>query len=396
MKGFSEQISKFARSRVFYIILFGIMGLLAAMSVYAGIRNAYRFSQDFQYDAAKALMLGIDPYEVSLEGRQSPDIPELREYYEYYESIDAPQRMEANQFPSLLYLLMPYCFFGAKTARVLWLISNLVFTALIILLLKRTFMKQTDKRLFVVFILLMLAGLPWRNQLGVGQHTLFSVMFFLLAVWLSDEKEMPVLSGLALAVSFFKYTVTVPLAVYFIYKRRWKELLISVLPHLAGTAAAAFVLKEPVSDMIIKPLKVASALTGEGSMDVGALMGGSSLSLLVTVLLMAFLLIFAMICPEENDRLLISLCILVSLVMTYHRLYDFFIMAAVFAYFDEKKDTAAEIFYLLTCFDVFFIPRLMHESEVSLIIAGVPYYIFTVYLMATAVRTVMGDRARPA
>ncbi|MBO6111584.1 MAG: DUF2029 domain-containing protein [Lachnospiraceae bacterium] len=383
LKKASDIINRFSRSRELYIMIYVIMGLLAAVSVFAGIRNALIFSQDFQYDAAKALLYGTDPYDVSLEGMKSPDVDGLSEFYSYYESIGAPQRMEANQFPSLLYLLAPWCFFSAKRARVLWLVSNLLFTGFIIVLLRHTFFKETDKKLFFIFVLLMIAGTPWRNQIGVGQHTLFSVMFFLLAVYLSEEKRMPVPAGIALAVSYFKYTVTAPLAVYFIYKRRWKELIISVIPHIAGTAIAAVSLKGSFPDMIIKPLKVASSLSGEGSMDIGAIMGGGIACVVVTVLLMLFLIAAGFICPKGNDRLIISLCVLLSLIMTYHRLYDFFIMIFVFAYFDEREggSPAAEIFYLLTCFDVFFIPRLLHESEAGLIIAGVPYYLFTVYIL---------------
>ncbi len=386
----SEVIRKFARSRGFNIILFAIMGLLAAASLYAGIRNAYTYSQDFQYDAAKALAMGYDPYDYSLKGEISPDIPGLEDFYGYYESIDAPQRMEANQFPSLLYLLLPYTFFDASLARLLWLLSNLIFTVVIILLLKATFMKETDGKLFAVFSLLMIAGTPWRNQIGVGQHTLFSLAFFLLAVYLSVEKERPWAAGLALCISYFKYTVTVPLAVYLIYKRKWKELIISIPLHIAGTAAAALILKESFFDMLIKPLRVASALSGEGSMDIGALIGGGIPSLLVTVLLMIFLLVTALYCPEGNDSLVISLCVLLSLIMTYHRLYDYFVLIIVFAYFDVNRKGYAGIYYLITCFAVFFLPRLFHEAGPAMVFTALLYYIFTVYMMITAVRTVKG------
>lgn len=273
-----EKILKFAGTKAFFIILFALTGILAAASLFAGIRNASVYSQDFQYDAAKALSAGIDPYDVSLEGKKSPRVPGLEDYYSYYESIGAPQRMEANQFPSLLYLLLPYTFSDARVARILWLVSNLVFTAMIVVLLRATFMKENDGRLFAVFMLLMISGLPWRNQIGVGQHTLFSVAFFLLAVYLSVEKEKPGPAALALCISYFKYTVTVPLAVYLIYKRKWKELALSIPLHVAGTVAAACILRESFFDMIIKPLKVASSLSSEGSMDIGAIIGGGAAS----------------------------------------------------------------------------------------------------------------------
>ena len=390
MKKAADKLNRFSGSREFYIILYLILGLLAALSVYAGIKNAYIFSQDFQYDAAKALLGGYDPYDYSLEGTKSPGIEGLEEYYAYYESIDAPQKMEANQFPSLLYLLLPWCLFGARSARVLWLVSNLVFTAVFIGLLRVTFMKETELKNFAIFVLLMLSGTPWRNQLGVGQHTLFSAAFFMLAVFFSEKAEekkyLFVPAGLFLAVSYFKYTVTVPMAVYFIYKRRWKELVVSVIPHVILTGVAARVLNEPFIDMIIKPLKVASKLSSQGSIDIGAIFGGGIISMVITVILMGGLVSFAFLCPKGNDALVISLGVLLANIMTYHRMYDFFIMIVVFAYFNNKRPSLEEALYSLVCCAVFFIPRVFNDAPAGLILAAVPYYIFTVWIIREGIK----------
>ncbi len=388
-----EGIRRFFLSRAFYIILFCMLGLLAAASLFAGVRNGARYSQDFQYDAAKALSSGIDPYDVSLAGKRSPKVPGLSEYYAYYEGIGAPQKMEANQFPSLLYLLLPYTFFDAHTARIIWLISNLIFTAAIMLLLRVTFLKDMDRRFFAVSMLLMIAGLPWRNQMGVGQHTLFSTAFFLLAVYLSVEKERPGPAALALCISYFKYTLTVPLAVYFVYKRKWKELFLSIPLHIAGTAAAALILHESFSDMIIKPLKVAAALSSSGSMDVGALMGGGILSTAVTALILIFLAVLALFCPPDQDRLLMSVLVLWGLIMTYHRLYDYFVLIILFGYFAVKEERLPGIFCILTVCTVFFIPRIFNESSMSVVMTGIIYYAFTLFVTLKAMKTVREQRA---
>jgi hypothetical protein len=213
-----------------------IMGVLAAVSLIQGCKNAVLVSQDFQWDAAKALVMGINPYDESLNpGGHLP--PEFEEYY---------LQMEANQFPSLLLLLFPYTLLPPLAARYAWLASNLLFTAGIIVLLKKTFLGKADDFTFVFFMLLMIAGTPYRNQLGVGQHTLFSFFFFLLAVYCIDRKEesqglqkktsgngcagdrkrFSIGAAIALFVSYFKYTLTVPLAIYFIYRKRYRELIL--------------------------------------------------------------------------------------------------------------------------------------------------------------------------
>ena len=366
-----------------YIILI----LLAVVSVIQGAKNALYYSQDFQYDAALALRCGINPYEVSLSETGIMSQGPVAEFYRVFEEAGAPQKMEANQFPSLLMLLFPMTFLPYRAARVLWLILNLLFTAGICLLLRKTFLKDMQKDVFNMMMLLMLAGTPFRNQLGVGQHTLFSFFFFLLAVYLS-EREKKVSSALALAVSYFKYTLTAPLAVYFLYKRRFKEFIISLIPHVILTAVGAAMLGKGFIDMIREPLKVSSLLAGEGSIDIGALSEGASISPVFTVIIMLGLVVMAFILPENEDDRFFSLLILLSLIMTYHRIYDFFVLTAASAGtvlmkagkegFDLKKlkrpELAKGAMYCLLLLYFYFVLRIFGENRHALMAGAVLYY----------------------
>ncbi len=409
MRSFTGKLTKDKR---FWAVLYTLMALLAVVSVYEGIKNGIVWSQDFQYDAATSLTRGYDPYELStgFDTAALPDIEYLKGFYEYYEGLGTPQRMEANQFPSLLYILTPYTLLPYGAARVLWVITNLVATSVIIRLLKKTFMAGINDRLYPVFVLLMLIGTPWRNQIGVGQHTLFAFAFFLAAVWLAGRaesregeaadtgkagtaassagnKSLPyiIASGLLLSLSYLKYTVTAPLAIWFIYRKRYREFAISLVPHLILTGVAALVLKSSYIDMLIKPLKVASALAGEGSIDIGAITGGMGLGFVFTAIIMIFILVMALALPEGNDELFISLAALLSLVMTYHRTYDFFIMIIVFGYFATGRMKAAEVIYFITTLAFFIVLRVFHENVISLTIAGALYYACTISFAVVAV-----------
>lgn len=393
MRGYIKKITADNR---FWAVLYFLVTLLSVVSVYEGIRNAITWSQDFQYDASAALMAGIDPYDMSLDPDEDKlrSVEKLNEFYSYFEGLGTPQKMEANQFPSLLYILTPYALMPYKAARWAWLITNLILTSVIIMLLKKTFMKDVDERLYPVFIMLMLSGTPWRNQLGVGQHTIFALAFFLLAVYLSEKEEKgvlgnPVTVGLVLSLSYLKYTVTAPLAIYFIYRKKWKELLISLLPHLVLTQVAAAVLGESFSDMLIKPLKVASALSAQGSIDVGVLTGGASYTVVITGGIMIFLVILAVMMPAGMDELFISTAILLSLIMTYHRTYDFFIMIMVFGYFATGRMKTAEIIYLITTLMFFFILRVFNENVICLTISGALYYACVIAFVVISCETVL-------
>ncbi len=397
MKG---RIGRLTADRRFWTALYVLMALLAVVSVYEGICNALEMSQDFQYDAACALINGYDPYDLSLNFSKDriPDIEGLKQFYGYFEGMGTPQKMEANQFPSLLYILTPYALMPYIPARILWLITNLLCTGVIIGLLRNTFMSRVDERLYPVFMMLMLAGTPWRNQLGVGQHTLFAVACFILAVTVAEngreEKSAAgtAAAGLLLSLSYLKYTVTAPLALYFIYRRRWKEFVISLVPHAVLTGVAAFILKEPYTDMLTKPLAVASALTGEGSIDVGVLTGGAAWSTGITAAVMLFILALALMMPEGNDELFISTAALLSLVMTYHRTYDYFIMIIVFGYFATGRMRAAQTVYLITTFAIFFVLRIYNESVISLTVSGALYYACVIAFVVISAEKVIKNR----
>ena len=80
------------------ITVIALLAAMAAVSLIQGIRNAAEFSQDFQWDAVKAFTMRINPYDESLHPSGIPDA---------YGFEDVYLQMEANQFPSLLMLLIP-------------------------------------------------------------------------------------------------------------------------------------------------------------------------------------------------------------------------------------------------------------------------------------------------
>lgn len=358
--------------------------LLAVISVIQGCRNAAAFSQDFQWDAAKVFTLQINPYEESLH---PSGILEQYGYEEYY------KQMEANQFPSLLMLLIPYTFLKPLTARFIWLASNLLFTAGIIWLLRKTFLKTADKDVFTLLMLLMLAGTPYRNQLGVGQHTLFAFFFFLLAVYFSEKEKRQLLTVLCLVICYFKYTLTVPLVLYFVYKKKWKELIASVLVHIGLTGLAAWWLGASFLDMIRMPLQVSSALAAEGGLDFGALLSGSPLSFALAGLVMVLLFVMMLLMPQGNNALVISMLTLWSLIVTYHRTYDFFVIVIAAALFYEKEQkTYIKAAYAATLLAVFFVLRLFSESMGSKICVGSLYYLFTIMVTGIGIVAIMNHK----
>ncbi|MCR5591828.1 MAG: DUF2029 domain-containing protein [Lachnospiraceae bacterium] len=365
-----------------------ILAVLAAVSVYQGIRNAVEFSQDLQWDASKALAMRLDPYELSMDQNRALDYPYLAEFYRLFTDKGLTQKMEANQFPSLLALLFPIAALPPYTARLVWIGLNIVFAAGIIFLLAKTFFEDTKPYEFAVIMLLMLAGTPFRNQLGVGQHTLFSFFFFLLAVYIDKKRPRraditgSVLITLCLFISYFKYTLTGVLALYFLYRKRYKEIAVSVGVHVLLTGAAALWLKKSFMYMITAPLKVASALESEGGIDFGTFLGHAwpaAAAITVAVLLYA-----AIRMPKGMDRVLFAMLILWSMVIVYHRTYDMFVLSAAATAFigdqgikkctDEKKSDILVCWYWVVIAAVYFGLRVFRENSFSMAVTGIIYY----------------------
>ncbi len=391
-----------------------ILAALALISLIQGCKNAIQYSQDFQWDAAKVLTLRMNPYDLSLN---PTDELKALGYEEYY------LQMEANQFPSLLWILYPYTLLPPLAARYAWLISNLIFTAVLAWLFYKLFFEPGLRDEFIIVILAMISGMPWRNHIGVGQHTIFALTFFLLSVTFCKSAKdntggrkwlLFFLSAFCLAVSFFKYTLTAPLALYYVYKRRYDILSLAVLPHIILTAFSARWLNDSFMNMIKKPLQVASWLAGGGSLDIGAVIGGispdlASKSVLLTGLFMALLFVYVLMIPAGFDRELLTVLTLWSMVITYHRIYDYFVLALCAPGVwliasalirngqtdasEDEKDNAREgdlisrvlkspdmILYLAALLVIFYLIRVFHEAVFIMVAAGVLYYALTIFM----------------
>lgn len=380
-------MNKSLNNKKLYIVILAVLGLLALISVIQGVRNAAAFSQDFQWDAAKVLSMKINPYDESLNPSGILDEFQFDKYY---------LQMEANQFPSLLMILFPFTLLEPLTARYVWIVINLLLTAGIVFLLRKTFLEKTDFYEYVALMLLMIAGTPYRNQIGVGQHTLFAFFFFLLAVYFSEKfsKEedtnkrsiyIILITALCLFICYFKYTLTVPLCIYFIYKKRYLEIGISVVLHVILTFVAAKMLNETFLMMIIKPLKVSSALSAEGGIDFGVLCGGHAISYVLALIVMALLFFISLKIDSQHENTFMALLVLWSLIITYHRTYDFFVLPVCYGMFSETGEAKynekfERLSFGVVLLSVFFLLRIFSENAASKVVVGAVYYVYTLFV----------------
>lgn len=387
-------------------IILAILALLAVVSLVQGVRNAIRDSQDFQWDAAKVLSMGINPYDESLQPSGALDEFGYDKYY---------LQMEANQFPSLLMILFPFTVLSPLAGRYVWILVNILLTVGMIWLLRYTFLKDMDNVDFAILMCLMIAGTPYRNQIGVGQHTIFAFTFFQLAVYFSeycsvlqnDNKRNKILRliivSLCLFICYFKYTLTVPLVLYFVYKKKYAEIILSGIYHIILTFVAALMLNDSFINMIIKPLKVSSALSSEGGIDFGVFLDGSKTAYILLLMVMLILLFIALRLDEGYDKAFISVLVMWSVIVTYHRTYDFFVIVLAVALFynlpDSVKDNKKLLSMLRVMFYcmfavVYFVLRVFSEAYPSKVFAAVIYYTLTLFVTYILIREMYNNKRK--
>jgi len=409
-----QSVIKLYNNKIIRIMIIICMSLLAAVSVFQGIRNAMAVSQDFQWDATRALLVKEDPYEMSMNSGIEIKDDRLVQFYKLFTDAGLKQKMEANQFPSLLLLLAPYAVLPPLLARYAWIISNLIFTIAIAWLLRRTFLKKLALFDFLFVVLLMLIGTPYRNQLGVGQHTLFSFAFFLLAVFLDDKKPDGNSAGISFCcfVSFFKYTLTAPLSLYLLYRRRFREFIIAILGHVVLTIFSAIWLQKSFVYMLTAPLKVSSVLSAEGGIDVGAIVNGGIPAYILGAAIGIMLLVITFMLPKGKEEVIFVLLLVWSLVITYHRTYDFFVLSSISisaflckldgGYINTEEDgkygnnifgikglgRVLQALYMAVILGVYFVLRIFNENTSSKIIIGILYYVFAVLITIMSVKMI--------
>ncbi|MCB1236331.1 MAG: DUF2029 domain-containing protein [Verrucomicrobiae bacterium] len=204
----------------------------AALSMGKGFTNALRAdrSDDFQWRPASVLVTGSNPY---------------REFIDHAHRERITSATENNALPN--YPLTGYVFlapFGAVewgNAKVAWAVLNLLCAggvAISIAVLAGP-PGSRERRIGLLAALAMLCSAPARDQIAAGQHTLFALCAF-LGAWIAGRRERRWwLSALLIAVSWFKFTVTVPLSIAFLFRKgRWREPAAALTLH-AGLFALA-------------------------------------------------------------------------------------------------------------------------------------------------------------
>ena len=185
--------------------------------------------------------------------------------------------------PPIMVLLLPLSFLTWGTAKVIWMVLSIALVLATPWLAIRLF--ASNLRLLPSMMLaLVYYGLPGtRAAIVTGQTSVITIFLVLLTLWLLRSNRK-LLGGLALGIALSKFSVSIPLFLFLIYKRSWPTLAVGLL--VQGAAFAVFAILRRGS-----PLEVLSdfaSIAGAHAADHGIHLTGSfevstSVSILVGI-----------------------------------------------------------------------------------------------------------------
>jgi Glycosyltransferase family 87 len=211
------------------------LALPAAVSLYAGVRNSLSRSQDFQWSGAHLALQHIDPYSQFL--RHDPE-----------------HRILLSQVPNYLHelyiLLLPLGALSFSHAKPVWAFLNCLFAILIALVLRRIYDLPRSQTLLL--LLLLFASTPYRIVLGNGQQSLLELLLFCLIFYFAR----PTGQGIALGLSYSKYSFSPVVFLYLFFRRRFRVLAISFITPLLGLLAMSLLVHGNPVTLLTEPLAV--------------------------------------------------------------------------------------------------------------------------------------------
>lgn len=309
--------------------------LLALLSMGRGIPNAMGLtdsgaSMDLHsyWAPARILLHGQDPYAVL----RSVDLSKYG--IGHQDDKDLPNN-PANT-PLLLLLLSPLGLFSWPQARLIYMIVNVILGLIVPLLAIRLLPFKPDGIVQLAFIFAFLAILPTRNTISNGQTSLLILACAELSVLLVGKKTKW-LAGMFLGVALSKFSLTLPLALWFFVSNFIEAIAIAVGLQIIGWLVVGFLSSTPPLTIFLEYYRVAAMhanLLGDlGLSGLGQRLGApeglmNALLALITITTLAVVWWYLRKRRDDHSRGdVLKLCILavlmiVPLVLVYHRAYD--------------------------------------------------------------------------
>ncbi len=344
--------------------------VLAAFSVVDAVRNAMLHSLDFQWSPVRLLTRHIDPWRVYLAG--NPD-----------------HQILLNQVPNYLHelyvLLLPLGYLPYLAAKIVWAAINLALVLASCACVARLY--ELEKPKAWLLAVLVLLSTPFRVVVGNGQVT--ALILFSLALWAVAVSSVS--RGLLLGLSYAKYSVSPVLGMFLLLQRRWRLLMCSVLPPIAGFLCLKLWLPTAAWSLLLEPFRASAHNVSPGLANVMAVTeivlrrpplfhaapdafylaaraGEEGVLPYVAALLLAGAIAGYLFWRQKKQtqkqtidgRMLLACLPAAGLLCFKHQIYDFLLLIFCLALALKAAPSAARSLLFLAIAYFWFVERLMH------------------------------------
>lgn len=303
------------KPKVLHIILFVILFVLAAGSMYVAFnKNVYQMV-DCQIDGSAMLIQGNSPYSAYIADKTQFQFSRI-----------------PTHLPQSYYLLAPFAAMGDQ-------LGTLAYGIVGILLLFLFGRNKRPNLPFIFLVLALLASQPYRNNIGNGQFLFFFFPIFLLFDRLTrlnkDKLDKWVLPILLVALvskptAFFWVVLFYPLNKRFIRMYATAFLIqlgiIFLFARSTNTMFTAFF--QEYAFILSKHASLTGSVQSVFSINFETILQSlTSVLVLVNLLLFFYLSYLKFIRKMELDPFLwMFACIVLSFILVYHRNYDSFML----------------------------------------------------------------------
>jgi hypothetical protein len=236
------------RGIVVFLLLLAVASVVVASE--RALSSGHGFgSTDFQWSPTKLVLEGVDPYQARLHGSSAIILTQSPNYLQ------------------LLYLVLsPFGLMAFGTAKLVWLLLNLVLAVGISVFYAR--LAGWGLTGSVVLASVFLGSTPMRIGLSNGQHAVFLLVFATLAFACAERWW----AGGPLAVVLTKYSFA-PIGLVMLFAGRIRTCIVSGVVLLAAAVAVGKMTSTGFVTIMKGPFQVGAHAVGAGAADLMTLAG---------------------------------------------------------------------------------------------------------------------------
>ncbi len=340
------------KGEVFRLLLLAVLLILAGTTVIYAISKTLETAGGIDFHSywysGHFIRQGIDPYRAYLQGLiPDPPVSYLDSKTFSTGAIAQPglATVPANTAPVVI-TLSALSYFTWPTAKLIWLAINLllmfIIPGMVIRLLPDD--QTLDAYTKVIIYLAFLGMFGTRNIAGNGQTSL--LIFALMLLALISIRRSWFAAGVWLGLALSKYSLSLPVFIYFIIRKKYLAAITSLLVQAIAAALLGILTRTSPFTVFYEYIQILGVHTGLPGIQIGSLFPDSPNASIAAAAMMTFAVFVILFIwlrrhtgvsapnswfEQFSGYHIVTALVVWTLLVAYHRAYDSFIAILYFA-----------------------------------------------------------------